>query len=113
MVNYVLLNSRHKLGGYTSFSEYFFDENFSRNNNVGSNLNDIQKGILESKKNYNFLATYSFNEDLVNYNDVMNLYYNSYKEYTNFKFYIYKNLGFIYKPVLKPVKKLFQEKMEK
>ncbi len=50
MVNYVLLNSRHKLGGYSSFSEYFFDENFSRNNNVGSNLNDIQKGILESKK---------------------------------------------------------------
>ena len=73
MVNYVLLNSRHKLGGYSSFSEYFFDENFSRNNNVGSNLNDIQKGILESKKNYNFLATYSFNEDLVNYNANLNV----------------------------------------
>ena len=112
MVNYALLNSRHKLGGYCSFNGYFFEHHFPPDNTIVSVLTDKQKEILESKKEYNILATYSFNDDLVNYNTIMRLYYNYYKKYTNIRFYSFKNLGFINMPILKNIKSWLNEKME-
>ena len=113
MINYILLNSRHKLGGYCSFSGYFFDHHFPENNNVVNNLTDIQKEILESKKDYNILATYPFNDDIISYSKVVGLYSNYYKYYTNFQFFSFKNSGFTTMPVLSVVKRWLKEKMEK
>ena len=47
MTNYVLLNSRHELGGYNSFSGYILDHNFP-DAIVPDELSDTQKTILES-----------------------------------------------------------------
>ena len=62
MTNYVLLNSRHELGGYLPFSGYFFDDHFPPNSIVSS-LSDQQKEIIDKRKNYHILASHSFNDD--------------------------------------------------
>ena len=59
MVNYVLLNSRHKLGGYLAFSGYIFDHDLHYNQ-VILNLTDSQKEKINSKKDYHIIATHSF-----------------------------------------------------
>ena len=110
MVNYVLLNSRHELGGYCSFSGFFFDHNFPYNTII-TNLTNIQKDILDSKKNYHFLATYSFTDDIIPYSNVINSYYNYFNEYTDFLFLSFKNFGFINMPVLDTIKMWIKQRM--
>ena len=66
MVNYILLNSIHKLAGYLIFSGYILDHRFPPNEIV-TELNDAQKEILNSKKDYHIIATHSFNDDSVFY----------------------------------------------
>lgn len=83
MTNYVLLNSRHKLGGYLAFSGYVFDSNFPPNS-VVTELNEEQKAILDSKKDYHILATHSFNDDSVFYEKSIVSYYTYYKHFTDF-----------------------------
>ena len=113
MVNYILLNSRHELGGYCSFSGYFFEHHFPENNSVVNNLTDIQKEILESKKNYNIIASFPFNDDIIKYSKVVNLYSHYFKYYTNFQFFSFRNSGFITMPILSVIKRWLKEKMEK
>ena len=91
MVNYVLLNSRHELGGYMAFSGYILDHRFNANT-VVPNLNDEQKAVLESKKHYHILAAHSFNDKNVPYMNSIEAYCKYFKEYTDFKLYSFGNL---------------------
>ena len=68
MTNYILLNSRHELGGYLACSGYVFDHDFSDNQMI-YNLSDTQKAKLEARKDYHILATHSFADDAVFYPD--------------------------------------------
>ena len=116
MTNYVLLNSRHELGGYTAFSGYILDHNFNDNSVIPeSSLTDTQKSILESKKDYHILATHSFNDKTVFYPNSVESYYTYYKYYTDFRLYSFGNLDheFITQPVLPVVKTWLKEKMGK
>ena len=114
MVNYVLLNSKHKLGGYLAFSGYIFDHHFPPNKIV-KNLNDEQKQILKSKKDYHILATHSFNDDSVFYPNIIEGYYTYYKDYSDFKLFSFGELGheFDTQPVLPYVRKWLKERMGK
>ena len=114
MVNYVLLNSKHKLGGYLAFSGYIFDHRFPPNKIV-KNLNDEQKQILKSKKDYHILATHSFNDDSVFYPNIIEGYYTYYKDYSDFKLFSFGELGheFDTQPVLPYVRKWLKESMGK
>ena len=84
MVNYVLLNSRHELGGYLPFSGYILDHEFPESNVVpAKNRTPEQNAKLESKKNYHVLATHSFNDNRVFY-DISTYSYSEYfRRYTN------------------------------
>ena len=113
MVNYVLLNSKHKLGGYCIFSGYFFDNHFPSNNSVVTNLTAEQKEILESKKDYKILSTFSFKDNFLSYSEVSKLYYNYYKEYINFLFYSFNNFGFTNMPIMPTIKAWLKNEMEK
>lgn len=88
----------------------FFDHNFPFNITV-TNLTNIQKDIIDSKKNYNFLATYSFTDDIIPYSSIINSYYNYFNEYTNFLFLSFKNFGFINMPVLDTIKMWIEQRM--
>ena len=112
MVNYVLLNSRHKLGGYLAFSGYVFDHHFPPNT-VLTELNDEQKQILESKKDYHILATHSFNDDSVFYPKIIEAYYTYYKDYSDFKLLSFGELGheFDTQPIHPYVRKWLKESM--
>ena len=114
MVNYVLLNSRHKLGGYLAFSGYVFDHNFPPNY-VVNELSDKQKQILESKKDYHILAAHSFNDDSVFYSRVIEGYYKYYKDYTDFTLFSFGKLGhdFDDQPTHPLVRKWLKESMGK
>lgn len=110
MVNYVLLNSRHKLGGYLAFSGYILDHNFPCNSIVTS-LSTTQKQILNSKKNYHILATHSFKDQDVYFSNSVESYYTYFKEYTDFKLYSFGALAheFETQPVL-PFVRLWMKK---
>ena len=95
MTNYVLLNSRHKLGGYMAFSGYIFDHRLSANE-VIETLSADQKSLIESKKDYHILATHSFNDRNVPYFPSLTAYYTYFKEYTDFKLYSFGNLPHIF-----------------
>lgn len=114
MTNYVMLNSRHELGGYTAFSGYFMDHNFP-DNYVLDKLSDTQKQILESKKNYHILATHSFNDQDVPYPNSVESYYTYYKEYTDFNLYSFGELlhNFVAQPVLPLVRLWLKKRMGK
>ena len=114
MTNYVLLNSRHRLGGYLAFSGYIFDHHFPPNS-VEKNLNDEQKQILNSKKDYHILATHSFNDDSVTYSRVIEGYYTYYKDYTDFTLLSFGTLGhdFDDQPTHPIVRKWLKESMGK
>ena len=114
MVNYVLLNSRHKLGGYLAFSGYVFDHHFPPNT-VLTELNNEQKQILESKKDYHILATHSFNDDSVFYPKIIEGYYTYYKEYSDFTLLSFGKLGheFDTQPIHPYVRKWLKESMGK
>ena len=112
MVNYILLNSRHELAGYLSFSGYIFDHHFPMNT-VLTTLNDTQKEILEARKNYHFLASFSFNDNNIPYAIVVNAYYAYLKEYTDFQFYSFGSLLHLFTPmpIKNIVKKWIKERM--
>ena len=114
MTNYVLLNSRHKLGGYLPFSGYFFDHRFP-NNSIQIDLTEEQKEVIKSKKDYHILATFSFNDEVINYEQSAFAYYNYYKDYTNFKFCSFGELShnFENQPVFQEVKNWLKERMGK
>ena len=114
MTNYVMINSRHELGGYNAFSGYFMDHNFP-DNYVLHNLSDTQKQILESKKNYHILATHSFNDQDVPYPNSVESYYTYYRDYTDFNLYSFGELlhNFITQPVLPLVRLWLKQRMGK
>ena len=114
MVNYALLNSKHELGGYLAFSGYVFDHHFPPNNIV-KNLNDEQKQILKSKKDYHILATHSFNDDSVFYPKIIEGYYTYYKDYSDFTLLSFGKLGhkFDTQPIHPYVRKWLKESMGK
>ena len=114
MTNYVMINSRHELGGYNAFSGYFLDHNFP-DNYVPETLTDTQKKILESKKNYHILATHSFNDQDVPYPNSVEGYYTYYKDYTDFNLYSFGELlhNFVAQPVLPLVRLWLKKRMGK
>ena len=114
MTNYVLLNSRHKLGGYLAFSGYIFDDHFPPNY-VEKNLSEKQKQILNSKKDYHILATHSFNDGSVTYSRVIEGYYTYFKDYTDFTLLSFGTLGhdFEDQPTHPFVRKWLKESMGK
>ncbi len=91
MTNYVLLNSRHELGGYIAFSGYVFDHDFLENQIVES-LSELQKAKLQSKKNYHILATHSYMDDAVFYALAALSYQTYFVDYTDFKLLSFGNL---------------------
>ena len=91
MTNYILLNSRHELGGYIAFSGYVFDHDFLENQIV-ENLSELQKEKLQSKKNYHILATHSYMDDAVFYALAAPSYQTYFVDYTDFKLLSFGNL---------------------
>ena len=84
MVNYVLLNSRHELGGYLPFSGYILDHEFPESTVVpAKNRTPKQNEKLESKKNYHVLASHSFNDNRVFYELATYSYSEYFRGYTN------------------------------
>ena len=114
MTNYVLLNSRHELGGYIAFSGYVFDHDFPASQ-VAASLSDVQINKLESKKNYHILATHSFNDNAVPYNPAAPSYYYYYRDYTDFKLLSFGHLTHVFpeQPIHPIVKKWLKESMGK
>ena len=115
MVNYLLLNSRHKLGGYLAFSGFIFDEVFSPPNQVATTLSDEQKAKLDAKKDYHILAAHSFNDNAVPYPQSIVGYYTYFKDYTDFTLYSFGDLThkFPEQPTNSSVKKWLKESMGK
>ena len=91
MTNYILLNSRHELGGYIAFSGYVFDHDFLENEIV-TNLSELQKEKLQSKKNYHILATHSYMDDAVFYALAAPSYQTYFVDYTDFKLLSFGNI---------------------
>jgi len=115
MVNYLLLNSRHKLGGYLAFSGFIFDEVFIPPNQVATTLSDEQKAKLDAKKDYHILAAHSFNDNAVPYPQSIVGYYTYFKDYTDFTLYSFGDLThkFPEQPTNPSVKKWLKESMGK
>lgn len=97
MTNYILLNSRHELGGYLACSGYVFDHDFSDNQMI-YNLSDTQKAKLEARKDYHILATHSFADDAVFYPLAAESYRYYYHNYTDFRLYSFGNLVHVFPP---------------
>lgn len=114
MTNYVMMNSRHELGGYTAFSGYFLDHNFP-DNYVLKEFSDTQKQLLESRKNYHMVASHSFNDEDVPYPTSVESYYTYYKEFTDFNLYSFGELlhNFPNQPVLPYVRLWLKQRMGK
>ena len=91
MTNYILLNSRHELGGYVACSGYVFDHDFSDNQMI-YDLSDTQRSKLEARKNYHILATHSFADDGVFYQLAAESYRYYYHNYTDFRLYSFGEL---------------------
>ena len=93
MTNYVLLNSRHKLGGYIAFSGYVFDHDFLENRVLEEQeMTPARKQKLEDRKDYHILATHSFEDNAVFYDLAAPSYRTYYKEYTDFTLLSFGNL---------------------
>ena len=114
MTNYVLLNSRHQLGGYIAFSGYVFDHDFLENNIVYI-MNSGQAAKLQSKKDYHILATHSFMDDAVFYQLAAESYRIYYNNYTDFKLLSFGALSHVLpeQPIHPYVKKWLKESMGK
>ena len=97
MTNYILLNSRHELGGYLACSGYVFDHDFSDNQMIYE-LSDTQKAKLEARKDYHILATHSFADDAVFYPLAAESYRYYYHNYTDFRLYSFGNLLHVFPP---------------
>ena len=62
-------------------------------NTLLTELNEEQKQVLESKKDYHILATHSFNDDSVFYPKIIEAYYAYYKYYSDFTLLSFGKLG--------------------
>ena len=115
MTNYVLLNSRYKLGGYIAFSGYVFDHEFPANYLADFPLSDVRQNKLDSRKDYPIIATHSFHDNAVFYSLSSLSYYSYYENYTDFKFLSFGNLLHVLpeQPIHPTVKKWIIEKMGK
>ena len=114
MTNYVLLNSRHELGGYIAFSGYVFDHDLSANT-VIYNLSPTQQSKIDSRKDYHILATHSFNDDRVFYKNSAESYQEYYKKYTDFKLLSFGELEHYFEtqPIFPEVRKWLRKRMNK
>ena len=114
MTNYVLLNSRHELGGYIAFSGYVFDHDLEANT-VIYNLNQNQKEKLDLRKDYHILATHSLNDDKVFYKKAAESYQEYYKQYSDFQLLSFGKLehDFSEQPIHPIVRKWLIERMNK
>ena len=95
MTNYIILNSRHELGGYLAFSGYVFDHDFS-SNQVITTLSDTQKQKLAARKDYHILATNSFADNRVFYQLAAPSYQNYYTSYSDFRLYSFGELEHVF-----------------
>jgi len=114
MTNYILLNSRHELGGYLPFSGYVFDHEFSSNKLI-TNLSSVQISKLEARKNYHILATHSFADDTVFYNLAAESYSIYFRNYTDFTLLSFGNIGheFEEQPIFHHVRNWLKKRMGK
>ena len=116
MVNYILLNSRHELGGYLAFSGFIFDELFPSNSVVKTaDMTDDQKNKLNARKDYHIIATHSFKDDRVFYNMAIEGYYTYFETYTDFSLHSFGNLDhkLIEQPTHPIIKNWLKERMNK
>lgn len=116
MVNYILLNSRHELGGYLAFSGFIFDELFPSNSVVKiADMTDDQKNKLNARKDYHIIATHSFKDNRVFYNMAIEGYYTYFETYTDFSLHSFGNLDhqLIGQPTHPIIKKWLKERMNK
>ena len=114
MTNYILLNSRHELGGYIAFSGYVFDHDFLENQIVES-LSELQKAKLQSKKDYHILATHSYMDDAVFYALAAPSYQIYFADYTDFKLLSFGTLKHVFpeQPIHPLVKQWLKTSMGK
>ena len=114
MTNYVLLNSRHELGGYIAFSGYVFDHELEANKIV-YNLNPEQKAKLDLRKDYYILATHSFYDNKVYYKNATESYQEYYKKYSHFKLLSFGKIDheFSEQPIHPDVREWLKKRMNK
>ena len=114
MTNYILLNSRHQLGGYIAFSGYVFDHDFLENAIV-YDMSSEQIAKLQSKKDYHILATHSFMDDAVFYQMAAESYRYYYGNYTDFQLLSFGALNHVLpdQPVHPKVKQWLKDSMGK
>ena len=114
MTNYILLNSRHELGGYLPFSGYVFDHDFSSNKLI-TNLTLAQISKLEARKNYHILATHSFADETVFYNLAAESYSVYFRNYTDFTLFSFGKIGheFEEQPIFYNVRNWLKKSMGK
>ena len=112
MVNSIILNSKHELGGFISLSGFILDNGFSYNN-ISTNLTNEQKEISEHKKIYKIFATYSLNNQDLNKTGTIQNYLSYYGEFTNFNLYVYRALKneFLEQPIFPIIKQWLKEIM--
>ena len=114
MTNYILLNSRHELGGYIAYSGYVFDHDFLENEIIYV-LNETQTKKLAARQNYQVLAAHSFKDDGVFYPLAAASYQYYYENYTNFKLLSFGVLPHVFtpQPIHPIVKNWLKERMGK
>ena len=114
MTNYILLNSRHELGGYIAYSGYVFDHDFSENQ-IFYELNEVQSKKLAARQNYQVIAANSFKDDTVFYFLAGPGYQYYYENYTNFKLLSFGVLVHVFtpQPIHSIVKDWLKERMGK
>ena len=116
MTNYVLLNSRHELGGYIPYSGYVFDHDFLENQIIPvSQLTQTQLDKLDKRKDYHIIATLSYKDDTVFYQMAAPSYQYYYENYTNFVFLSFGVLNHLFppQPVHSLIKKWLLKRMGK
>ena len=116
MTNYVLLNSRHELGGYLAFSGYVFDHHFDESAIIlAQDRTEEQNSILDARKDYHILATHSFKDAYVPYNPAARSYEEYYAGYTDFKLLSFGQLDHLFpeQPIHPFVRKWLKESMGK
>ena len=114
MTNYILLNSRHELGGYIAFSGYVFDHDFSDNQLI-TNLQEVHLKKLKARENYHILATHSYQDSKVPYSSAAPSYQTYYKDYNDFKLLSFGKLDHVFpeQPIHPYVKQWLKESMGK
>ena len=113
MTTYILLNSRHELGGYIVFSGGVFDHDFSENEIINP-LNEDQIKKLQNVENYHIIATHSHKDNRVFYPMAAPTYQYYFGNYTGFKLVSFGLLPHILpeQPTHKIVRNWLEERIE-